>query len=332
VERDKSEMEMTHRPGNLNCIEVRECLSDIIDSRRGEIPYPGATRLAEPGIRAAMELHLAGCTECRNELAVMEEVGAAFSDFSVGEVSAQVFADYPRKVRARLAIEDATRRAADRKKFLALNKRRIWTTLAASGVAASLLFVAYGRIKPGTHSPVVLNSTPMSWDEEVQSVPTKATKAPRFIAKRPDGIQFVGDGLNANPDDQIKLMEEKEGKFDSLILQENPALNEQPLLGAYLKTNRDPDKIEDDGAGGLTVYDVVQGSPADSMGLQKNDRILEINGTRIEHGRISDAVTFLSGIHQLGRGASVRLLVVRPDGSQWWFMRPMKGVLGRYAQ
>jgi hypothetical protein len=326
-------MEMTQGPGNLKCIEVRECLSDVIDARRGEIPYPGATRLAEPGIRAAVELHLAGCPECRSELAMLEDVGAAYSDFSVGEVSVQVFADYPRKVRARLAREDAERRAAERTKFLALNRRRIWTTLAASGIAASLLVVAYGRIKPNSAKSPIVSSVPGIWEDDPPALSSNPRKTAPFLVQRTDGVQFAGIGqTNSNPEDQLKQIQEQERNFDSLIVQENPALHDQPLLGALLRTSRDPDKVEDDGAGGLTVYDVVPGSPADVMGLQKNDRILEINGTRIEHGRISDAVRFLSGINELGRGATVRLLVVRPQGSQWWFMRPMKGVLGRYEQ
>src|SRR6185369_8175824 len=190
-------MEMTHRPGNLTCIDVQECLSDIIDARRGEIPYPGATRLAEPGLRAAVELHLAGCAACKNELQTLEEVGAAFSEFSVGEVSTQVFADYPRKVRARIARQDAERRAADRKKFLAMNKRRIWTTLAASGVAASLLFMAYGRTRPATTTSRTNDLSLLTksiWEEDLPPIPKRATQSTPIKALRPDGnIKFVGE-------------------------------------------------------------------------------------------------------------------------------------------
>src|SRR5471030_3108316 len=99
-------MEMIHRPGDaLSCTDVRETLSDLIDTRRGEIPYPGGTRLAEPGMRSAVELHLAGCADCREDLHALEEIGLAYSEYSVGEPSAQMFADYPRIIRARLAKE-----------------------------------------------------------------------------------------------------------------------------------------------------------------------------------------------------------------------------------
>src|SRR5476649_2620370 len=100
-------MEMIHRPGDaLSCMDVRETLSDLIDARRGEIPYPGGTRLAEPGMRSAVELHVASCTECREELHTMEEVGAAFAEFSVDEAPVQRFAEYPRIIRERLAREN----------------------------------------------------------------------------------------------------------------------------------------------------------------------------------------------------------------------------------
>jgi len=73
-------MELTHRPGNLMCMEVRELLSDVIDARRGEIPHPEGTVLAQPGMKAAVELHLAGCGPCRDELAAMEAIGAVFAE------------------------------------------------------------------------------------------------------------------------------------------------------------------------------------------------------------------------------------------------------------
>src|SRR5438034_1146716 len=72
-------METTHKPGNLPCSDVRELLSDLIDARRGEIPHPDGTRLTEPGMRAAVELHVAACEACREELYSLQEIGAAFS-------------------------------------------------------------------------------------------------------------------------------------------------------------------------------------------------------------------------------------------------------------
>src|SRR3954463_9930349 len=96
-------MESTHKPGNLPCSDVRELLSDLIDARSGEIPHPDGTRLAEPGLRAAVELHVAACISCREELEDLQEVGSAFSEFSVGELPAQHFADYGQRVRERMA-------------------------------------------------------------------------------------------------------------------------------------------------------------------------------------------------------------------------------------
>lgn len=98
-------MEASHKPGNLCCDEVRDLLSDVIDARRGELPHPDATRLAVPGMKASVELHLVACDPCREELIALEEVGAAFSDFAVGEPPVQHFADFGARVRARVAAE-----------------------------------------------------------------------------------------------------------------------------------------------------------------------------------------------------------------------------------
>src|SRR5581483_4661268 len=101
-------------------------------------------------------------------------------------------ADYPRKVRARLAREDAERRAAERKKFLALNKRRIWTTLAASGIAASILFVAHGRMKPANNAPnqlALANMMSDIWEKDPLPLPKTPRKTAPFLVQRTDGAQ-----------------------------------------------------------------------------------------------------------------------------------------------
>src|SRR4051812_23404820 len=95
-------MELSHRPGNLSCSEVRELLSDLLDARRGELPHPDGTRLAEAGVRPGMELHLAACDGCRREMGDLEDLGMAYAEFAVNEVPAQMFSDYGRKVRDRM--------------------------------------------------------------------------------------------------------------------------------------------------------------------------------------------------------------------------------------
>src|SRR5688500_2654922 len=96
-------MERVHKPGNVRCTEVREMRRDLIDARRGEIPHADGTRLSACGMRPTIELHLPGCAGCRDELAILEDVGAAYSEFSVGELPTQAFSDFGAKVRARMA-------------------------------------------------------------------------------------------------------------------------------------------------------------------------------------------------------------------------------------
>lgn len=326
-------MELIHRPGNtLNCMEVRETLSDLIDARRGEIPYPGGTRLAEPGMRSAVELHLAGCNDCRDELHAMEEIGLAYSEYSVNEPPAQVFADYPRIIRERLARENSLR--APVRGFFSRNKRSVWLSLGASGLAAALAFVVVNKsAHPAAVKDHVVAVTPLP---RVRSIDRSAFKSsvPMTI-KHPSlvkgDLQFASQDFTHNPQEpsDLKPIQDQVDQYKYVVLAERPENGEQPLFGAMLKTTREVDQAEDgEGIGGLIVYDVVPGTPAFKMGLRKNDRIVTINDMAVETGGPQEAVDFLTGIRHLGKGAPVTIHVVRPVGSQWMFMKPLIGTLG----
>ena len=332
-------MEMIHRPGDtLTCLEVRETLSDLIDARRGEIPYPGGTRLAEPGMRSAVELHLAGCTDCRDELLAMEEVGLAFSEYSVGEPPAQVFADYSRIIRERLAREKSLH--APVRNAFSKNRRSVWLTLGVSGIAAALAFAA--SLKYLTAQKTNSNTNSMSDNHRRQSKEIDRTallNTPvklKMTHQLPGGTdaQFVTNDFSLNnPQEQsrMKQIQDDVDLYKYVILAERPEPGEQPLFGAYIKTTREVDKADDgQGVGGIVVFDVEPGSPAAQMGLRKNDRIVTINGMAIDDGGPQEAVNFLTGIRQLGKDAPVTLHVLRAAGSQWFFMKPPTVTLGDY--
>ena len=326
-------MEMIHRPGDtLTCLEVRETLSDLIDARRGEIPYPGGTRLAEPGMRSAVELHLAGCADCSDELLSMEEVGLAFSEYAVGEPPAQVFAEYPRIIRERLARENALR--VPTRNVFAKNRRSVWLTLGVSGIAAALAFAAslkYFSTQKNTNKITHLNFRGLEKTELVNTPPVKVQI--KHLIPGGGDAQFVSNDyvLSAEEPSRMKQIQDDVDQYKYVILAERPEDGEQPLFGAYFKTARDADATEDDkGVGGIVVYDVVPGSPAAQMDLRKNDRIVTINGMAIDKSGPQDVVNFLTGIRHLGKDAPVTLHVLRAAGSQWFYMKPPTMTLGDY--
>ena len=320
-------MEMIHRPGDtLNCTDVRETLSDLIDARRGEIPYPGGTRLAEPGMRSAVELHVASCTDCRTELESLEMTGDAFAEFSVDEAPAQHFAEYPRLIRARLARE-ATQNAVKRSAF-ARFRGSWWMTLGAAGLAAALTFVITTRFARKENK--IVHYDP----------PRKSMKGdPNLLPDFKVSIRHPGDDGSGSIEEaffnardprepQARKIQSQVDQYKYVILAEKVAPDEQPLLGAYIKTTREVVQAADGPVGGLIVYDVEDGSPAQKMGLRKNDHIITINDMDIKDGGPTEAINFFSGVRQLGKGESVTIHVVRPFGSQWLYMRPLTGVLG----
>jgi hypothetical protein len=321
-------MEMIHRPGDvLSCTEVRETLSDLIDARRGEIPYPGATRLAEPGMRSAVELHVASCADCRNELLSLEMVGDAFAEFSVDEAPVQRFAEYPRLVRARLAREAA--QSAGKRNVFARLRGSWWTTVGAAGVAAVLTFAVTTKF---VNKPSGISQAKYRPTKSVVNIDSKMLNDFMVSMQHPreDGSVSIEDvALNSHErEPQAKKIQSQVDQYKYVVLAEKLQAGEQPLLGAYIKTTREVEQADDGPVGGLTVYDVAEGSPAQKMGLRKNDHIITVNDMDIKNGGPMEAINFFAGVRHLGKGEAVTVHVVRPFGSQWLYMKPLTGVLG----
>jgi hypothetical protein len=320
-------MDNTHMSGNLGCDEVREMLSDLIDVRRGELPHPDGTIFSTPGMRPMVELHLAGCTECREELAVLEDVGSAYRDFSVGEVPPQMFADYGRKVRERVAASGNNIVQPPRGSWL---RRARWMLLTTSGVAAASL--ALMLVLRGADSRRVSH-------RQKPSPTTEAQK--KTIVQPSSGIQYLrptSSGFETvslkDASTDLQEVQRDEGRYGSLSFQ-------VPLLGIFLKTTRDADSLynKDKPKVGLMVARVIPGGPADEMGLQPNDIIVTLNavdsagGTHemmtMSNGGAEEAVSFLQSMNKMGAGTIVNLHVVREVGSQHLYRTPT-AVLGEY--
>ncbi|MCW8133754.1 MAG: zf-HC2 domain-containing protein, partial [Planctomycetota bacterium] len=129
----------------LECAQVRDHLSDLLDLRRGETPPPGATPLSEPAYRTQVETHVNACPECRNELYTLGDLGRVFSEFDVGERPAQDFDGYAKAVRARLngqgkiiALPGRALRPRERRSM----GWRGWTGVGLTSAAAAVLAVS----------------------------------------------------------------------------------------------------------------------------------------------------------------------------------------------
>jgi hypothetical protein len=318
-------MDMAHKPGNLACAQARELLSDLIDVRRGELPHPDGSLLAEAGLRPALELHLAACEACRTELAILEDVGGAYADYSVGEAPAQMFENYGRKIRARIAAGNGTAKTIS-SPFR--QRRMAWAAAGLSGLAAAswAIVLMSGTVKvpePSTYEPIVAMRA--SRDEAGGAAETGASQRPRnsgpMYVTNPRGLRIpVSNPIEPN---SLRQLEQHEARSGYLLFPE-------PLLGLRLKTTRDVDRVVGEGPIGLMVDQVIPGSPAHMMGLRKNDFIVTLNGLEVKGGGAEEAVKFLSSIKELGAGTEISVDAVRPVQSELLFMKRMHGVLGQY--
>lgn len=317
-------MEATHKPGNLACSDARELLSDLIEVRCGEIPHPDGTRLSEPGMRAAVELHVAACEACRLEFHAFEEIGAAFSEFSVGEPPAQHFANYGQRVRSRMARAEPgvisgayALRSTDAPPAAKPRRALRFAAFAVSTLAAACVVFAISRNVPRQNPGSKL------------AVATPAKKVRVFTPKTPSqmrvfipgGAQTVSQEFVRNPDEPkfLQTLQDDEKRYGYFVFGEKTLGEDKPLLGVYLKTTRDEDRVAGEKIG-LMVYYVVPGSPAAAMDLKPNDYIVDINGVPIADGGAKDAVGFLSKIRAEGPGKPLTIHIVRPIGNEHLYM------------
>jgi hypothetical protein len=312
--------------GSLPCSQVRDLLSDLMDVRRGEVPYPDGTPISTSGMRAALESHLAGCANCRAELLVLEETCSAFSDYSVSELPAQHFADYGARVRARMNQKPVFQmRSARRNRWLG--------AVAALSAAACLTFVVGRTLLPRfshKHDNVVaLNDVPPAKSITGFSVPTSPA---RFIVKSPqNGVLQASEILvDPNRPSSYDKLKQDENLYGYLIFGEGLEHGNHPLLGINLKTTRDTDRIKNEMPVGLMVWSVEDGSPAQRMGLRRGDLIVQANDLVFNNGGAEEAANFLTALAARESGSPIQLHVVRPVGNQYLYLKPRNGILGQY--
>jgi len=314
----------------MTCTEVRDILSDLIDVRNGEIPPVGVSRLSEPEVRADAESHLASCADCRVELVILEEVGSVFSDFNVGELPTQHFANYGQVVRDRMAKND--RKITPIRASFA----KQWWRVAASTAAAACIAFAVMHFVPKKAKSQVVTTIPPKIVRPYKDTPIPLIPLNPTGNSINDGVNLVNQGFEPQVREQmhqskVSLNEllEYEKKFGSVALTDTARGNEGPLLGAVIKTIRDQDRdLTKIGSLGLRVYDIVPDSVANEMGLMKGDTIVCINGLNVNSGGVEDAVKFITAIANLGKGAAVTIDIVREDRSGVLYIQ-RRGVLGQ---
>ncbi|HLX62500.1 MAG TPA: PDZ domain-containing protein [Planctomycetota bacterium] len=308
----------------MTCGEVREILSDLIDVRNGEIPPAGASRLSEPEVRADAESHLAACSECRAELAILESVGDVFAEFSVGELPAQHFSDYGKLTRERMARKE--------RKITPLHAPRRWWKAGASMAAAACLAFAVlhfmpkkGIVKPPPEKQLATVSPRELKTGDLVRTPFKVSNVWRA------GTRGYNEAMEYDPakPNMLDKLQNDEGKSGYLFTGENVQAGESPLLGVILRTTRDEDQdLSKRGSLGLRVYAVVPNSVAYELGVLRRDVIIGINGMSVDSGSAADAAKFWAALNSLGKGAAFTLDILREDRTGTLCIR-RTGVLGQ---
>jgi hypothetical protein len=277
--------------------------------------------LSEQGLRSALELHLAVCEMCRWELKEIEQIGHAYSSFSVNEHSPQMFADYGQKVR--LKMKEETHRFSGlkfsrNKKFWLAGAVSVCAACAATWIMiATLSFTPQITATP-TMAQALIELEKESPKKEIRRAPSQI----HYEYPTPTGLQRVSLQAPFDPRSMDQI-QQHEGRSGYLVFPE-------PLLGVRLKTTREVDRVADEGPGGLIVDCVIPGSPAWRMGIRKNDFIVTLNSEGIKDGGALEALKFQSDVRELGAGKTVTLHIVRPVNSQYLYLKPVAGILGEY--
>lgn len=328
--------DITRHDETVTCARVRELLSDLLDVRRGEAPATEATPLADAVLLEAVEGHIAECGGCREELRGLQEVGAAFADFSVNEAPSQHFAEYGRIVRERMgqpvpAVKPVA--AESRPRVLRL---RTAFAFSASALAAACVLVVVSKLMPVanlTKGKVELAKAPEIVVPAAAAAPRLAS-VPDLVVPRTGSVPLtLLDTTGSQPrklrlehdpsaPDWLKKIKETEARSGYLVFGE---AGDSALLGLYLRTTRDQGTAAD--RPGLMVYQVESGSTAQEMQLRKDDFIVALNNIAVKTGGPEDAANVLRAIAHAGSGTPVKLQVVRPVGSEMLFLEKT-GVLG----
>ncbi|MCZ7647293.1 MAG: PDZ domain-containing protein [Planctomycetota bacterium] len=335
------------------CAEVRECLSELLDLRRGEAGIPAEHPLAGKDARARYEAHLEACAACRGALEDLAGVGALFSGFEVGELPAQAFDDYGSRARRRMqeaeGVSPVLRLAAPPSRpNLPAARRHGWLSAAGAMAAAAamvlLTSVVFGprALQPRMDEPAVASRGPEAAPEEIRKMLDGARRPIRALGNvalsgLPSGPLMMVDpqtprrprtfepGTLKSPEELMALIaRDLERKpFTCLGECSRPA---NCLLGAVYRVEADADTP----AGrpqGVEVWDVHPGSPAYHAGLRHGDLILGINDLKFEDSSPGQVLKLMNGLKALGQGEWVEIDYARRmdagslDHGQWSWQR-----------
>lgn len=322
----------------LECSQVREHLSDLLDIRRGETPPPGATPLAKPAYRVRVETHVNACPDCRNELYTLGDLGRVFSEFDVGERPAQDFDGYAKAVRARLngqgtiiALPGRALRSRERRSM----GWKGWVGVGVTSAAAAMLSVALlGYLKADAPKK---DAVPIS--NEVAENPVHEWKDP-IVADtgyRPidlsAGSQEVTFGLKgASGSDQtvqigrdsadtLKYLNQTVQREGMVGFWEHPSADETQRMGAAMAVSTEEKANPEGCQKGLAVLDVMKGSPAAKAGLRKGCYVLAINGLSFEKSTLPEAIKYINALNSMSVGEPVLVDYAVFNGKDWIIRR-----------
>lgn len=327
----------------VDCSKARALLSDLLDVRRGEQPAPIESPLGHPLTLQAMELHVGKCAACQQELRELEELGLAFSDFSVDEPQAAHFTGYGQKVNKR--IRRMPQHTTVRAEVVPVSPWRTWlSTVTVSAAAAVLTAVLLGL--PGqTTQTEQQKRTPIQVQPARQQA--SAERKSVIIAHDPTPYELLADAERIDvptlePCAQtLNLMTSGEGSrlvtYDPSVDKKTPVIwlpekktfflgdSTAALVGIMFKATGDEDP-----AGGLYVVAVKRGGPADVIGLRPDNRLLALNGVSFSGSSSEEILKFFNAASNLGKGKSIQIDYATQSKSGEWIVKRGRAVLGKF--
>jgi hypothetical protein len=341
----------------MTCAAAREHLSDLLDIRRGEEPTPG-TALHDGALRGALEAHVAGCAECRAAMEALAQLGAAYAEFSVGELPEEAFALWGRRAREKAAQAAPQPSARILRPVVRAERTWVsWLATVASSAAAAVLAVMVGlpvmtRFMQPSNTVRFAENTGNK--DEVRSGGPAVAEAPgatatptpalplRHVDLQPRPTPFAvwtGSGprsmtFEPGAESAKALLEQLEAELQqrgALMLGESPDPEgaRKGLIGLALKAHTRESVPE--APEGLAVVGVLRNSPAQKAGLRPGDYLLKVNDLCFADSTAPEILKFLNAINGLGKGEHVQIDFARWNGTHW-LVRRGSAVLGEYDQ
>ncbi len=252
----------------MNCMDVQAQLSDLLDVRRGEQPAPEASPLGDPTLLAQVEKHLMSCENCNAMLLELEEIGVAFSAFSVGEKPTQDFAAYATVVRERMRQDGANAFLEVEQKTTSPSAHASWWALLTASAAAAILVTVLFLPPSNTN-----RSTQNVADAKNNLAPAPKTKNP-LVSDDPldKNLSFVA----TQPKPLWEVKEPQDSQF------ELPSLSNPALLGELnLPKHAEFSLAANQPSGVQSLIKVNPNDDGQTAAIRKIDRLVRDQGELI---------------------------------------------------